>query len=91
MGETTLEARVFPVRIFRRLAGEPTAAAARPEQQSYVRDRVLTSLMVGASHDIGSGTASALAQLGLPPLLVYAEADLRGDDPYLLIQYRVSR
>ena len=91
VGETTLEARVFPVRIFRRMAGERGVAAARPEQQSYVRDRVLTSLMVGAFHDIGSGTATALAQLGLPPLLVYAEADLRGGDPYLLIQYRVSR
>ena len=91
VGETTLEARVFPVRIFRRLAGDPAVATARPEQQRYVRDRVLTSLMVGAFHDIGSGTATALAQIGLPPLLVYAEADLRGGDPYLLIRYRVSR
>ena len=90
VGETTLEARVFPVRIFRRMAGEPAATDAGPEQQRYVRDRVLTSLMVGAFHDIGSGSATALAQLGLLPVLVYAEADLRGGDPYLLIQYRAG-
>ena len=88
VGETTLEARLFPVRIFRRLAGEP--AAARPPQGRYFRDRVLTSLMVGAFHEVGSDAVTALAQLGLPPLLVYAEANLRGGDPYLLIQYRVG-
>jgi hypothetical protein len=62
----------------------------RTQQQRYVRDRVLTSLMVGAFHDVGSDTATALAQLELPPILVYAEIDLRVDDPYLLIQYRVG-
>jgi hypothetical protein len=89
VGTTTIEARAFPVRIFRRLAEE--WAVAGPGGQRYVRDRVLTTVMVGAFHDIGSGTATALAQLGLPPLLIYAEVDLRGGDPYLLIQYRVSR
>ena len=86
-GETTLEARAFPVRIFRRLAGEPAPEGSSPQQLRYVRDRVLTSLMVGAFHDVGSGTATALAQLGLPPILVYAESDLSGGEPYLLIQY----
>jgi len=90
VGETTIDARVFPVRIFRRLAGEPAVAGGRTQQQRYVRDRVLTSLVVGAFHDVGSDTATTLAQLELPPILVYAEVDLRVDDPYLLIQYRVG-
>ena len=90
VGETTLEARVFPVRFLRIMTREPAATDAGPEQQRYVRDRVLTSLMVGAFHDIGSGSATALAQIGLPPLLVYAEVDLRGGKPYVLIQYRAG-
>ena len=85
-GELTLEARAFPVRISRRLAADAGSGGA-PQQQRYVRDRVLTSLMVGAFHDVGSGT-TALAQVAFPPILMYAEVDLRGGEPYLLIQYR---
>ncbi len=86
---TTVDARVFPVRIVRRLAGNPGWADSDPDG-GYLRDQVLPSLMVGAFRNVEGGSATAVGQVRLPPFLVYAEADLGGGEPYLFIQYRVG-
>ncbi len=82
--EITLDARVFPVRLFGRNRRD-----ARPGVPAYLIDRVLPSIMLGGFRKTQARTNTWVGEMALPPFSIYAEAPAQeGARPYLFFQYQ---
>ncbi len=85
--ELILDARVFPVRAFRRAS--PLPPDPRTGVAGYVVNRVIPTIMIGAFRKTRAGTTTVLGEIGFPPVSVYVEVPTQeGARTYVFVQYR---